>query len=112
MEVINLRKNQNNISEITQSEIASKLNISQTLVSKCLIRLEYSDKCIERVKAGVYKVNHTDLMKYGSFNKFVKYLAAIVEIHNFMSLKLKEQAKILYMTEDEIKMVRAYIKLL
>ncbi|CDM68442.1 Hypothetical protein CM240_1278 [Clostridium bornimense] len=112
LEVINLRKNQNNISEITQSEIASKLNISQTLVSKCLIRLEHSDKCVKRIKAVVYKVNHTDLMKYGPFNKFVKYLVAIVEIDNFMSLKLKEQAVILHMTKNEIKKVRAYIKLL
>lgn len=112
LDVISLRKDESNISEITQSEIASQLNISQALVSKCLIRLEHSDKCIERIKAGFYKINHTDLMKYGPFNKFVKYLVAIVKSDNIVNLKFKEQAEVLHMSVDEIKMVRAYIKLL
>lgn len=110
--VINLRKNESNISEIAQSEIAFELNISSILVSKWLIRLERSDNCIEKIKAGVYKVNHTDLMKYGPFNRFLKYLVAIIENENIMNIKFKEQAEILQMTEDEIKMVRGYIKLL
>lgn len=112
LNVMNSQKDINNISKISQKEIANTLGISQTLVSKCLIRLERSDKCIEKIKSGIYKVNHTNTVKYGPFNKFLKYVYAIVKDNDILKLRDDEQAGILNMTCDEIKMVRGYSQIL
>ena len=57
LDIIDSKKDSDNVSRISQKEIANTLRISQTLVSKCIIRLENSDRCIEKVKSGMYKVN-------------------------------------------------------
>ncbi|MCE5221186.1 MAG: winged helix-turn-helix transcriptional regulator [Clostridium sp.] len=112
LDIIDSQKDIDNMSRISQKEIANTLGISQTLVSKCIVRLERSDKCIEKIKAGVYKVNHTDTIKYGPFNKFLKYITSIMKDNNIIKLRDDEQAEILNMTCDEIKMVRGYAQIL
>lgn len=112
LEIIDSRKDSDNVSRISQKEIANTLGISQTLVSKCIIRLENSDRCIEKIKSGIYKVNHADAKKYGPFNKFLKYVTAIMKDSDILKLRDDEQAEILKMTCDEIKMVRGYTQIL
>lgn len=112
LDIIDSKKDSDNISRISQKEIANTLRISQTLVSKCIIRLENSDKCIEKIKSGIYKVNHADAKKYGPFNKFLKYVTAIMKDSDILKLRDDEQAEILKMTCDEIKMVRGYMQIL
>jgi len=112
LDIISSKKDIDNISRISQKEIANTLGISQTLVSKCIVRLERSDRCIEKIKAGIYKVNHTNTIKYGPFNKFLKYVSAIIQNNDILKLRDDEQAEILNMTCDEIKMVRGYAQIL
>lgn len=97
-------------SRVVQKVIANKLSISQSLVSKCIIRLERSDKCIGKVIRGIYKVNHTNLIKYGPFNKFIKYCVAINNYSNFLRLSDKEKIAILNIDYEELKMVRGYFQ--
>lgn len=112
LDIIDSKKDSDNISRISQKEIANTLGISQTLVSKCIIRLENSDRCIEKIKSGIYKVNHADAKKYGPFNKFLKYVTAIMKDSDILKLRDDEQAEVLKMTCDEIKMVRGYTQIL
>lgn len=106
--IIDTNKDDNGISRISQSEIANKLNISSSLVSKCIRRLEISDRCIEKLKPGLYKINHTDLIKYGPQQKFLKYCAEILKDIKFVYLTIKERANILEMSEEEVKMLNGY----
>gem|GEM_PF-5193232 len=112
MNIIDSKKDVNCISIISQKEIANMLNISQALVSKCIKRLETSDKCIEKIKTGVYKINHIDAKKYGPFNKFLKYISKIIKDEDILKLGDDEQAELLKMTCDEIRMVRGYTQII
>ena len=85
-----------------------QLGISPSLVSKCIRRLERSDKCIEKIKTSVYKVNHTDLINCGPCQKFLKYCLAVAKYYNFLNLKCEERAKILCMSKDEIIIANGY----
>lgn len=106
--IINSDKDINGISRVYQSEIAKKLNISPSLVSKCIIRLERSGKCVEKLKPGLYKVNHTDLIKQGPQGKFLKYCAEILKDIKFLDLRIEERATILEMSKEEVIMVNGY----
>lgn len=106
--IIDKHKGDDEISKISQSDIAKKLNISPSLVSKCIRRLERSDKCIEKIKAGLYKVNHIDLIKYGPQRKFLEYSSAIMKDTNFLKLSIEERATILGMSKEEVIMANGY----
>lgn len=106
--VINDNKDISGISVISQKEIAEKLNISQTLVSKCLIRLEKSDKCIEKIKSGVYRVNHIDMKKYGVYPKAIKYIYSALRFDFFLEFSWEEKAELLRMSVDEVIMINGY----
>lgn len=111
IDIIENNKGCNGISEISQKEIAIKLRINTSAVSKCirrLERLERSDKCIEKLKPGIYKVNHTDLRKYGPYNKFLKYCSAIVRYDGYLNLKWGERANLIDISIEEVIMVNAY----
>lgn len=112
IDLIKARVDSDGISRISQKELATSLNISQSLVSKCLIRLESSDKCIEKLGPGTYKVNHTDLSNYGPLSKVMKYCAISSKDEKISELSYTEQAKILNMTVEEIKMIHGYIQIL
>lgn len=49
------------LSRISQKEIAEILNVSSATISKSIRRLERSDKCIEKIKPGVYQINHMNI---------------------------------------------------
>ena len=108
IDIMNDNKDINSICNITQKEISKKLNISQSLVSKCLIRLERSDKCIEKLESGVYKINHTDMKKYGVYPKVIKYIYSAIKYKDFLEFKLEERAEILRMSKDEVIMANGY----
>ncbi len=108
VEIIENNKDCTGISKISQSEIAVQLGINTSLVSKCIRRLERSDKCIEKIKPSVYKVNHTDLIKYGPCQKFLKYCLAVAKYDGFLNLKCEERASITGMSKEEIIMVNGY----
>lgn len=111
-EIINVlidNKGDDGLCRASQKEIASRVKISQALVSKCLIRLERSDKCIEKLSSGVYKVNHDNILKHGPLVKVLKYCAAANNEGSIMSMRYDEQAKLLDMTVDEIKMIWGYL---
>lgn len=108
VDIMNDNKDINFICNITQKEIAEKLNISQTLVSKCLIRLEQSDKCIEKLEPGVYKINHIDMKKYGVYPKVIKYIYAAMKYKDFLEFKWEEKAEMLRMSKDEVIMANGY----
>lgn len=109
--VVGDRAGTDNYSLISQKEIAKELNISQSLVSKCLIRLERIDRCIEKVAPSVYKVNHIDMRKYGPYAMFIKYVAAFVRDINFIDLKATERADIINGCEDDVIMCAQYFNL-
>jgi hypothetical protein len=111
-EIINVLKENkcdDGLCRVSQKEIGSKVKISQALVSKCLIRLEKSDKCIEKLSPGVYKVNHDNILKQGPLVKVLKYCAAANNDESIMSMRYDEQGKLLDMTVDEIKMIWGYL---
>lgn len=111
-EIINIlidNKGDDGLCRVSQKEVGSKVKISQTLVSKCLIRLEQSDKCIEKISPGIYKVNHDNILKHGPLAKVLKYCAAVNNDASIMSMRYDEQAKLLDMTVDEIKMIWGYL---
>lgn len=104
------KKDEDNICNVSQIEIAKALGISQTLVSKCLIRLERSDECIVKLKPGIYLIKHTDMVHYGPFKKVMDYCIETQKNPNISSLSYIEQGKLLGMSSDEIKMVNGYIQ--
>lgn len=111
-EIINVligNKGDDGLCRVSQKEIGSKVKISQALVSKCLIRLERSDKCIEKLSPGVYKVNHDNILKYGPLAKVLKYCVAVKNDESIIIMRYDEQAKLLHMTVDEIKMIWGYL---
>lgn len=111
-EIINVlldNKSDDGLCRVSQKEIGNKVKISQALVSKCLIRLERSDKCIEKLSPGVYKVNHDNILKHGPLAKVLKYCAAANNDESIMSMRYDEQAKLLDMKVDEIKMIWGYL---
>lgn len=108
IDIMNDNKDVNSICNITQKEIANKLDISQSLVSKCLIKLEISDKCIEKLEPGIYKINHTDMKKYGLYPKVIKYIYAVMKYKDFLEFKLEERAEMLKISKDEVIMANGY----
>lgn len=109
IKVIDDNKDINGLSKISQKEIAERLTISPSLVSKCIKRLERSDKCIEKVKPSIYKVNHIDMINYGPYPKFLKYLLSVSKYDQFLELTWEEKAKILSFSKEEVIMANAYL---
>ena len=110
-DIIDIMKSEcdkNNICKINQKYIALRLSCSQGLISKCLRRLERSDRCIEKMKSGEYKVNHTNTKEYGPFKKFILYITEIVNNKSFLEVNLSDRAEILEISYDEVKMVHYY----
>ncbi|MGL5351867.1 MAG: hypothetical protein ACRDA5_00930 [Clostridium sp.] len=110
-DIINFTKesrDSENICKISQKEIAHKLNISQSLVSKCLIRLERIDKCIVKIKPGIYKINHIDMINFGPYSMFSKYVKAAIKDSNFLDLKTKEKATIINGCDEDVIMCIQY----
>lgn len=108
IDVIKENTTQAGLSYISQKDIASRLNISQSLVSKCIIRLERSDKCIEKIKRNTYKVNHNDLKKYGPYTRFLKYYIAVLKHDEFLNFSWEEKSRILGFSKDEVIMANGY----
>lgn len=109
MDILIDNKDNDGLIRISQKDIAKKLEISQALVSKCMTRLERSDKCIEKITPGVYKVNHTDLIKYGPVGKIISYCKSAIDNKELMHMSLKEQSNLLGISIDEIKMILGYV---
>lgn len=108
IDILEKHKDEDGFSKISQSDIARKLNVTPSLVSKCIRRLERSDKCLEKIESGLYKVNHTDLIKYGPQRKFLEYFTAIIKDLKFLNLSIEERAIILGMSKEEVIMSNGY----
>lgn len=108
IDIMKLECDEKSICVITQKEIAVKLNYSQGLISKCLRRLERSDKCIEKIKPGIYKLNHIDMKKYGPFAKFITYLIGITKHEDFLNIKCIDRGILTNMSRDEAIMAHYY----
>lgn len=109
LNILEENKNHNGLCNITQKDIGIKLGYSPSYISRCLVRLERSDKCIEKIKSGIYKVNYKDLEKYGPYSKFRKYCIEINKDNSLLKLKYKEQSSLLNISIEEIKMINGYI---
>lgn len=99
----------NGVCNISQKEIAAALGMSQSLVSKCLKRLEHSDFCIRKISSGKYEVLHDNILEYGPYNKIVEYCKAINKNEGLLKLKYKDQSIILGISVHEIKMIKGYL---
>lgn len=108
IDILEKHKDEDGLSRISQSDIARKLNVSPSLISKCIRRLERSDKCVEKIEAGLYKVNQTDMIKDGPQRKFLEYSTAIIKDIKFLKLSIEERAIALGMSKEEIIMVNGY----
>ena len=61
-------ENEKGICVVSQIELAQKLSLSQTTISKLINRLNVEDMCVEIVSPGKYIIHYKNLLERGTFS--------------------------------------------
>lgn len=107
----------NGIIKISQSEVARRLNYSQTRISQLYSRLGYSDPCIVKLRFGVYQIRYTDIKDRGLYTLLLKCIEKIErdesgiidQSSDYHSMNTKLKAAYLGITIDEVKILDGFI---
>lgn len=109
MKILNLLKEnigQNRLVAMSQKEMASRLSVSQTLISKKIKRLEQYG-AIKKIKPGTYRLLHTDL----KHTPFYNVLRILLLVHKEPELygHYKEQCYRLNLELKEVQQAWGFI---
>ena len=81
-------QNADNICEVSQSEVAHRINKNKTWVSKAIERLNAEDLCVEQIKNGKYKIHYVNIMDRGVFYKIFKLVLDKLTLRDFTDRKI------------------------
>lgn len=94
---------------LSQTQMAKLLGMSQTRVSSYIKQLNRIDQCISQVARGVYRLNYSDIVNNGVFPIIRKSLTKImIRPSEYIFLSYKEKANFLKVDIDLISVIEAY----
>lgn len=97
------------VSCISQKEIAKKIGLTQTAISKYLRRLEQHDMCIEKISPARYIVRRVNMLQYGPVSKVIAFHNLAVNDENFLLLDFKHQVRKLGFAKEAVLMAKHYV---
>lgn len=102
-------KDEKGVSCISQKEIAKRIGLTQTAISKYLRRLERDDKCIEKISPARYIVRRVNMLQYGPVSKVIAFHNLAVNDEDFLLLDFKEQVNQLGFSKEAVLMAKHYV---
>lgn len=102
-------QDENGISRLSQSEMARRVDHSQTWVSQAIRRINAEDVCIEKISAGVYRVHYSNLAAQGVFSKILNLMIDCYCDFSVFQKKDREIAEEWDLKLRTVQMFRAYL---
>ncbi|GKX32353.1 hypothetical protein SH1V18_48330 [Vallitalea longa] len=102
-------KNDEGVSCISQKEIAKRIGLTQTAISKYLSRLEHIDKCIEKISPAKYFVYRENMLQYGPVSKVIKFHNLAISNKGFLLLDFEKQVIKLGFTKEATLIAKHYV---
>ncbi|MHB8963310.1 MAG: hypothetical protein ACYC5K_09185 [Saccharofermentanales bacterium] len=104
-------ENSSGVCCISQNKMATFMHCSQTLTSKAINDLHETDNMIEKISSGKYKVNHTNVIKFGIYRYFALFVIHHQLDPDFLKLDWKKQADAVGIPYREIQRIYEWIRL-
>jgi len=103
-------RDKDNISHLSQPEMARLVGHSQTWVVQAIKRLNTEDTCIEMISSEKYVVHYTDILTQGVFSEIMKLIIDCCEDPELFKVKDSTIAKERCLNIKTVQMFKAYLR--
>jgi hypothetical protein len=103
-------ENENGICTVSQIELAKRLSLGQTTISKLIDRLNVEDNCIEMLSPGMYVVHYKNLLERGTLSCIWNLLCDTEKNYQLLFESDKKIAERYGYKLKTVQMFKAYAK--
>ena len=103
-------RGEDNISRLSQPEMARSIGHSQTWVAQAIRRLNTADMCIEMIAPAEYIVHYTNILACGIFSEILKLIIDCSENPELFKVKDSVIATERCLNIRTVQMFKAYLR--